>query len=397
MVLTLGVGSLSGSLSALFLWSLDRACSIRLANPQLLPLLPLAGIFTVWCYHSFGRDAARGNNLILERLLHDNGRVPARIVPLIFCGSFLSHLFGASTGREGAAVQMGAGAASLLHRVLRLPQQQYQRPLLVAGIAAGFASIFGTPFAGAIFALEMPSPGRLRVRHLPEALLAAFTADIACRAWGAVHPSLPFELPTLPQLLTPNLGGGILLCGLLFGWMALLFIRTLEAIQTLYRAVKPPWWLPPLAGGLLICALSQIPGSDSYLGLGTWNTRPDAVTIPSAFLQGGASDFSWLSKLGLTALSLGSGFKGGEVTPLFFMGATLGNFLAGQLHQAPSLFAALGFVAAFAGAAHTPVTGVIIAAEVFGITAAPLFIPACWLAHFACGRAGLYHGQQRKR
>ncbi len=392
--LALLVGTLSGSLSALFLWSLDRTTALRFAHPQLLLALPLVGVLSVGFYRKFGGEATRGNCLILERIRLRNGPVPTRMVSLIFTTSALSHLVGASVGREGAAVQMGAGLAAAVLRVLRLPRA-YVRPLLVAGVAAGFASIFGTPLAGAIFAVEAPTPKRPYWSKLPVALLAAYTGDFVCRAWGAHHTAYAVNVPALAAFLDARLCCGLLLAALLFGWTGQLFVRLHLGIKTGYQKLSRYWWLPPVLGGLLLLALSHLPSMDSYLGLGTWSPCPEAVTITSAFTPGGASNFSWLDKLGFTALSLGSGFKGGEVTPLFFTGATLGNAIAANLGLSTSFFAALGFVAVFSGAAHTPLTGVFMALELFGITACPVFAPVCWIAHWACGNHGLYAGQDR--
>ncbi len=393
--LALVVGALSGSLSALFLWSLERVTELRFAHPQLVFCLPIAGIFVVWIYRRWGADSGRGNDLILERILLRNGRVPARIVGLIFGGSVLSHLFGASTGREGAAVQMGGGLASLLLRLTNL-QDQYGRPLLVAGAAAGFSSIFGTPLAGALFAVEAPAPNQPLFRLLPIALTASLVGDATCRAWGATHAHYFVQSPRWATLLTPKTLGALLLASLIFGWVGKLFVQTHDGIRFLYGKIGCPWWLPPALGGLLLLASSQFPFLSDYLGLGTWSSREGAVTLASAFQPDGASDLSWIAKLSLTALSLGSGFKGGEVTPMFFIGATLGNSLATHLHLAPDLFAALGFVAVFAAAAHTPLAGAVLAAELFGFAFLPIFLPVCWIAHLACGRTGLYANQLRK-
>jgi H+/Cl- antiporter ClcA len=194
-------------------------------------------------------------------------------------------------------------------------------------------------------------------------------------------------------IFAPKTLAALLLASLLFGWAGHLFIKIHLGIKLLYTKISGPWWWPPALGGLLLIAASQSPLFADYLGLGTWNPRAGAVTIATAFSPGGASDLSWFAKLSLTSLSLGSGFKGGEVTPLFFVGATLGNSLATQLQLAPDLFAALGFVAVFVGAAHTPLTGAILAAELFGFGFTPLFLPVCWLAHLTCGKIGLYPKQ----
>ena len=347
----------------------------------------------VWVYKRWGCEAGRGNDLILERIRLQTGAIPARITPLIFAGSFLSHLFGASTGREGAAVQMGGGLAALLLRLTRLPQP-FIRPLLLAGVAAGFSSIFGTPLAGALFAIEAPTPRRPLLQMLPLALIASFSGDFVCRAWGAKHAFYAVPPIVWSDLSSLKILGAVLVAAVCFGGAGHLFVRLHDGIRAGFTRLAAPWWLPPLLGGVLLTAAAQAPSLVDYLGLGTWSTRPEAVTLASAFTPGGATDISWISKISLTALSLGSGFKGGEVTPLFFVGATLGNSLANHLNLAPQLFAALGFVSVFAGAAHTPLTGTLLAAEIFGPSFAPLFLPVCWIAHRVCGSVGIYCGQR---
>lgn len=385
----------SGSMSALFLWSLEAVTSLRFAHPALVFLLPVTGIFIVWCYKRWGNETSRGNDLLLERIRLQNGTVPGRITPLIFGGSVLSHLVGASTGREGAAVQMGGSIAGLLVRVARVPNP-YIRPLLVAGVAAGFSSIFGTPLAGALFAVESPTPQRPLFQLLPVAMLSSVCAHLTCLAWGASHAVYQIAPIEWANMFTFKMLGAAFLASLLFGWAGHFFVRLQQAIRTLYTRLSCPWWLPPIIGGGLLIIASQTPSLHDYLGLGTWSTRPDAVTLASAFAPGGARELSWFSKLTLTAVSLGSGFKGGEVTPLFFIGATLGNTLATLLHLTPSLFAALGFVSVFAASAHTPLTGILVAGELFGFAFTPLFAPVCWLAHLACGSVGLFSNRSSK-
>lgn len=389
VLLALGIGALSGTSSALFLWSLDAATALRLTHPETVFLLPVAGVLMVRVYERWGSNATKGNRLILDCIRMQSGHVPARMALLIFATSVLSHLVGASTGREGAAVQMGGGLASLLLRLGRLPQS-YTRSALVAGVAGGFSSIFGTPLAGAMFSLEAPGKFGPPFTQIPVALIAAFTGNFVCQKWGATHAS--YLIPALhwTELLSLKTLSAVLFASVLFGWTGRLFILLQNCLKRAYQRLPSPRWVPPVLGGVVLVCASQSPQLVDYLGLSTWSTRPGAVTLASAFVPAGADDFSWFHKLWLTALSLASGFKGGEVTPLFFVGSTLGNALATHLHLSPPLFAALGFVAVFTGAAHTPWTGTLIAMELFGGTFTPLFAPVCWIAHWACGKRRLY-------
>lgn len=394
VISAIGVAIASGSLSAAFLRGLDYVTALRFHSPNLIYGLPIAGVCMVAAYRRFGGMANRGNDLLVERIRLQNGPAEARMAPLIFCSTLLSHLCGASTGREGAAVQMGGGIAALLIRATRIPAFLRQA-LLVAGVSAGFASIFGTPLAGAMFAIEVATPRRPMWRHLPLAIGSAFLADWTARMWGITHAAYTIPMPDWQQWSQPSTLAALGVAALAFGTAGKMFVRMHHGILTWQGKRQFVWWLPPFLGGSLLVALSQLPGMNDYFGLGTWSLNPAAVTLSGAFSEHGALAWSWLAKLTLTALSLGFGFKGGEVTPLFFTGATLGNALAGPLNLPVSLCAGLGFVAVFAGAAHTPLTGAVLAAELFGWSVFPLFLTVCWLAHWTCGRAGLYASQER--
>jgi len=394
IISVLGVAIASGSLSAAFLRGLDHVTALRFRYPDLIYGLPFVGVCMVAAYRRLGGMANRGNDLLVERIRLQNGPADVRMAPLIFCSTLLSHLCGASTGREGAAVQMGGGVAALLIRVTQIPAS-LQQALLVAGVSAGFASIFGTPLAGAMFALEVATPRRPIWRHLPLAVGCASLADWTARMWGITHVAYTIPTPDWRQWSQLPILAGFGVAALAFGLAGKMFVRMHHGILAWQEKRQFVWWLPPFLGGSLLIALSQLPGTSDYLGLGTWSIDPAVVTLSSAFSEHGAHAWSWLAKLTLTALSLGTGFKGGEVTPLFFTGATLGNVMAGPLGLPVPLCAGLGFVAVFAGAAHTPLTGALLAAELFGWSFFPLFLTTCWLAHWTCGRAGLYASQER--
>lgn len=389
------LSAVSGSLCAAFAGSLALATELRLNHPGLVFTAPVLGILSVAFYRYRADQCARGNDLVLERINRQNGEVPLRMAPLIFASSTASHLCGASVGREGAAVQIASGVAALLQRLFHLPPT-YQRPLLQAGIAAGFGAIFGTPLAAAIFAIEVPNPKRWRFRMLPLCLLAAFVGDAACRAWGTHHSIYPSPSLTWANALDPTFLAAVLATGIGGGWLALLYLGVADRLRALFQ--KPPrWWLPPLCVGAMLPVLAQFETASDYLGLGVWANRPGALTLSTAFVGDGAHPLSWLWKLILTAVCISSGFKGGEVTPLFFIGATFGNALATTLALDPSTFAALGFVTVFSAASHTPATGILLGAELFGIGSSPFFALVCLIANHSGRGQTLFPSQEKNQ
>lgn len=378
------VGLLAGGAAALFLALLTAATDFRIAHPPIVWLLPLAGVALAWVYQRWGSTAARGTNLILERLHTDptDGRIPLRMAPLILLGTVWTHLFGGSAGREGTAVQMGASLADALWRGLRLPPAD-RRLAIMAGISGGFGGVFGTPLAGFVFGLEVQSAGRIRYEGVISCFTAALVADLTARALGAAHSLYP-QLPALALDLL--LIGRVLLAGVAFGLTALLFIEVTHAVKWVAARLKVPL-LRPFVGGLVVLCLTLLLGTQDYLGL--------SLPLLHRALDGSGVPWeAFLLKLLFTAVTLGSGFVGGEVTPLFVIGGTLGYALAAPLGLDSTLLAALGMAAVFAGASNTPLACTLMGIELFGGGGALVLALACFVSYLASGHRGIY-GQQR--
>ena len=376
------VGILAGSASALLLASLNFATDVRESHKWIILLLAPVGVLVGLMYHYLGRSVEAGNNLLLEEIHDPKSVIPFRMTPLILLGTFLTHLFGGSAGREGTALQTGASLADQLTRPLRLVPRD-RRILLMAGISAGFGSVFGTPLAGAIFGIEVLAIGRLSYEALAPCMIAAFVGDLVTHAWG-VHHTI-YRVTSVPQM---NIKGilAAMAAGVAFGLVGMAFAKVTHAIAHFVRrriAFAP---LRPAVGGVLVSAAVFALGTTKYIGLGI-------PTIVASF-DHKLPIYDWAAKFLFTAVTLGSGFKGGEVTPLFYIGSTLGNALSGILPLPSSLLAGMGFVAVFAGAANTPVASTLMAVELFGAEAGAYAAIACVISYLFSGHSSIYQAQR---
>lgn len=379
----LGVGLVTGSMSALFLWLLDVATAYRSQHELIVFALPAAGLVIGTVYERFGKSIKAGNNLVIDTI-HDHGpELPLRMAPMVLAGTVLTHLFGGSAGREGTAVQMGASASDYLAHRLRLAGR-LRSEVLAAGVAGGFGSVFGTPIAGAVFGLEFVVLGRIEYRALVPALVAAVSGDMVTRALGIEHTPYP---PAPALALSP----GVLVKWLVFAAAVALtsaaFIELLHAIKKAGERLLPRLGLRMCLGGALVVLGWQLLGTSDYLGLGV-------PTIVRAFGDPSLPAYAFAAKLGFTAVTLGAGFLGGEVTPLFFMGAALGNTLAPLLDLPLALAAGVGMSAVFATAANAPLALSIMAVELLGGHVLPHVVIVASVAFVLVGHRGIYPAQR---
>ncbi|MEK6493198.1 chloride channel protein [Myroides odoratimimus] len=378
-------GILIGSISALFLYVLEEVTSIRGAHSYLLYGLPVGGFLIGLLYYYYGKEANQGNNLIISEYHTPSKTIPFKMFTLVLLGTWVTHLFGGSAGREGTAVQMGGTIADQLNKYLHLGSEA-RKTILLMGVSAGFASVFGTPIAGIFFAFELMLLRNFRLHSVLPVVMTAYISHYSCIAWGIHHTMYTVDVP-ISNMITTLLKCAVV--GVLFGLTAYLFILCLQKWGQLFTRTIPYPPLRPFVGALLFILLIHTIGNESYLGLGV-------PTIVDSFMTPMSSEV-FILKIVFTTLILGAGFKGGEVTPLFFIGATLGSYLSIYAGLPISLMAALGFVAVFAGATKTPLACTFMGIELFGIEYAILLALVCFVAYFTSGKQSIYSEQFKNK
>ena len=389
LFITIMTASLVGSATAWFLLALDFVTIWRTDHIWVVNFLPLIGLGIGYAYHYFGSAVQKGNNLILEThqaivttsssstTSTSTKPIPLLMAPLVFISTLLTHVAGGSAGREGTAVQMGGAIADQFTTLFKLSAAE-RKTILIMGVSAGFAAVFGTPWAAAVFALEIMSFGKVKFENIIPSFLAAFGAHYICLAWMVKHTV--YSIDIIPSI-TANTISWTLLAGIIFGVTAFVFIQSNKVLEGLFSKIK---FAPfrPFIGGIIIALFIILANSTKYIGLGI-------PSIMDAF-NTHAGNFDFAIKLLLTSLTLSAGFKGGEVTPLFFIGATLGNILIWFIPFPMALLAGMGFVAVFAGATHCVVASIIMGMELFGIQAGMYVGLASLVAYFASGMNGIY-------
>lgn len=391
------VGVFAGVSSATFLTLLAEVTDARLDEPWLLALLPAGGLVVGLAYHYVGGRSSQGNNLILEEVhgvepegpapSNSERWVPRRMAPLVLFGTLVTHLFGGSAGREGTAIQMSGSITDGFARLVHL-RGEARRLLLIAAIAGGFASVFGVPLAGAVFALEVQTVGRLRHDALIPSLVAAIVGDRVVHALDWHHDITP-RITLADTPIETGLLLKVALAALAFGLASALFSELVFGLKRAFALLVRWSPLRPALGGLAVIALTLAVGSQDYLGL--------SLPLIAESYAGDVFLGAFLLKLLFTAVTLGSGFQGGEVTPLFVIGATLGATAAHVLDAPPELLAAVGFVAVFAGATNTPLACTVMGIELFGTGALVYVALGCAISYVFSAHRGIYESQRVDR
>ena len=373
------VGGVGGFVGAAFHLGVSYATAVRQAHPWILYLLPVGGVVIAGLY-KLCRLEGKGTNAVIESV-HFGKSVPTLLVPLIFVATVITHLLGGSAGREGAALQIGGGIGYRTGTLLRLGEKDLPLATL-CGMSGVFAALFGTPLTATVFALEVISVGVLYYAGLLPCITASLTGYYIATVMG-VEPTR-FTV-AMPALSWPTLG---LVTALAVGCalVSILFCRGLHITEHLAEQWLKNSFLRAAVGGLIIVLATLALGTTDYNGAGM-------DVIQRAVEQGQADGWAWFLKLAFTAVTIGCGFKGGEVVPSFFVGATFGCAAGGLLELPPSFAAAVGLVAVFCGAVNCPIASVILSVELFGAGGMAYFAAACAVSYLLSGYCGLYSSQ----
>jgi H+/Cl- antiporter ClcA len=374
------VGVVCGTIAAAFGMVIDAATAARQKYDWLVWLMPAAGLAIVGMYHLSGITKPLGTNRVLLAVKEEEG-VAIRMAPLIYISSMLTHLTGGSSGREGAALQIGGSVANFIGRQFKLSHLDL-RTITMCGMAAGFSGLFGTPLAAGIFAMEI-ADGTLHYAVLLPCMLSSIVARVTAEKFGI--QAAAFTVTGYPDLTLHSVLA-VLVFGVVCALLSILFVEVLHCIDWTYaRYLKNPY-LRIAVAGLIVAAGTTLLGTRDYNGAGT------EVIVRA--LAGEARPEAFLLKILFTALTLEAGFKGGEIVPTFFIGATFGCTFAPLIGLDPSFAAALGMTALFCGVTNCPIASMLLSFELFGGQGLVLFALCCSMSYMLSGHFSLYTAQR---
>lgn len=381
LLISVFIGVAVGFVAIAFHYSIHYATSFRTSHPWLIYILPLGGAVIVFLYHICKMDKDKGTNFVLCAV-RDNSRLSFLTAPLIFVSSTITHLLGGSSGREGAALQLGGSIASAFGHLFKLDEKD-ERIITMCGMSAAFAALFGTPVTAAVFAMEVVSVGVMHFSAIVPCAVSALVGTKLAEMCG-ISPT-EFVLNGIPSFDTISLlkvGVLAIFCAAL----SVLFCVTMHKSEKLYKKLFPNRYLRIIVGGVIVILLTLAVGCYDYNGAG--------MNIIEKAISGEAKNEAFILKIIFTAATLGAGYKGGEIVPVFFIGATFGNTAGRILRLSPSFGAGIGLVSLFCGVTNCPLTSIILSVELFGSDGIIFFLLSCSFSYLLSGYHGLYKEQK---
>ena len=376
------IGVIVGLIGVLFHFGIEFVTEYRINHPWMILLLPFGGLGIVFFYHLEGMDKDKGTNFILISV-RTNEKVTLKMAPLIFISTIITHLFGGSSGREGAAIQLGGSIAGNFGRMLELDEKE-ERIMTMCGMSAAFAALFGTPVTSVIFAMEVITVGVMHYSAIVPCTIAALIGARLSDYCGITPTS--FVLTNAPEHISFAVCISILFLSVGGAVLSILFCVAMKKTSALYCKYFPNPYKRAFAGGCIIIVLTYLLGTGDYNGAGM-------DVIEKAF-YGETAYGAFLWKILFTAITLGAGFKGGEIVPVLFVGATFGASISSLFGISPSFGAALGMGALFCGVTNCPLSAIILCVELFGGKQIPYYAFVCAISYMLSGYYGLYSEQK---
>lgn len=381
VIFSIIVGIIVGLCGIAFFFGLSKVTSIRLNNPWLIYLLPFGGLIIVGLYHLFKDEDDTGTNLVISAI-HSGDRLPLRMAPLIFVSTLITHLFGGSAGREGAALQLGGSIGNAIGKLFRFDEKD-KHVMIMCGMSAAFSALFGTPMAAAIFSMEMVSVGVMYYTALVPCVISALVARGLATNFGVTNEFFIIEnIPAFDITNAIKISVLAILCALI----SILFCVTLHLSEKLYKRYFKNKFVRIFAGGCLVILMTLLLRTQVYSSTG--------MEIIQKCIDGSVLPESFILKIILTALTIGAGFKGGEIVPSFCTGAAFGCLFGNLLGFSPTLCTAVGMASVFCGVTNCPITSLLISFELFGYDGMPYFLLAVSFSYMLSGYFGLYHSQR---
>lgn len=381
IVFSIVSGIIVGLVGTAFYFAMDWVTATRLAHPKIIYLLPLGGMTIVGLYKLLHDEKDTGTNLVLSAISAGES-VPLRMAPLIFASTLITHLFGGSAGREGAALQLGGSLGNTLGRLFRFDQKD-QHVMIMCGMSAAFSALFGTPMAAAIFSMEVVTVGIMHYSALVPCVVSSLVAHEIAVAFGATAEM--FNIGEIP-VFTLQSAVILTLLSAMCAVISILFCIMLHRAEWMYRKLFQNPYLRAAAGGVIIIVLTLLVGNQTYNGTG--------VSVIASCMQGQVRPETFFMKMLFTALTLGAGYKGGEIVPSFFIGASFGCLFGNLVGFSPAMCAAVGMISVFCGVTNCPITSLLISFELFGYDGMPYFLLAVAFSYMLSGYTGLYRSQK---